>query len=102
MGTVFGMISFLLRWWCCGRTKLILVTKPRYFDKTAWVDSIAVSVFADMFIVLTNTDRQQDPNNYSDTVTRVLSRPGKSDHQHVPPIPWGAMAIGSTNYRTHL
>ena len=95
MGTVFGMISFLLRWWCCGRTKLILVTKPRYFDKT-WVDSIAVSVFADMFIVLTNTDRQQDPNNYSDTVTRVLSRPGKSDHQHVP-----AHSMGSHGHRKY-
>ena len=87
MGTVFGMISFLLRWWCCGRTKLILVTKPCYFDKT-WVDSIAVSVFADIFIVLTNTDRQQDPNNYSDTVTRVLFRPGKSVPAHSMGEPW--------------
>ena len=39
------------------------------------VDSIAVSVFADIFIELTNTVfsiRRQDPNNYSDTETRCL------------------------------
>ena len=34
------------------------------------VDSIAVSLFADIFIELTNT--RQDPNNYSDTETRCL------------------------------
>ena len=34
--------------------------------------SIAVSVFADIFIELTNTIRQQDPNNYSETDTRCL------------------------------
>ena len=49
-----------------------------YFLTSVWsgfdssLDSIAVSVFADIFIELTNI-RQQDPNNYSDTVTRVLS-----------------------------
>ena len=39
------------------------------------LDSIAVSVFADIFIELTNTVysiRRQDPNNYSDTETRCL------------------------------
>ena len=40
-----------------------------------FVDSIAVSVFADIFIELTNTNnsiRRQDPNNFSDTETRWL------------------------------
>ena len=40
------------------------------------IDSIAVSVFADIFIGLTNTRyrniRRQDSNNYSDTETRCL------------------------------
>ena len=37
------------------------------------LDSIAVSVFADIFIELTNISiRRQDPNNYSDTETRCL------------------------------
>ena len=66
---------------------MVLATKPCYFDKT-WVDSIAVSVFADIFIVSTNTDRQQDSNNYSDTVTRVLSRPDKSVPAHSMGEPW--------------
>ena len=74
---------------------MVLATKPCYFDKT-WVDSIAVSVFADIFIVSTNTDRQQDSNNYSDTVTRVLFIPGKSDHQHVP-----AHSMGVNGHRKY-
>ena len=39
------------------------------------LDSIAVSVFADVFIELTNTNnsiRRQDPNNFSDTETWCL------------------------------
>ena len=39
------------------------------------LDSIAVSVFADIVIELTNTNnsiRRQDPNNFSDTETRCL------------------------------
>ena len=45
----------------------LVVKSPQDFD----VDSIAVSVLADIFIELTNI-RRQDPNNYSDTVTRCL------------------------------
>ena len=43
-----------------------------YLDGHSIVDSIAVSVFADIFLELTNSIRQQDPNNYSDTETRCL------------------------------
>ena len=55
------------------RKILIYAAKLKPFKSNmVHLDSIAVSVFADIFIELTN--RQQDPNDYSDTVTRVLSR----------------------------
>ena len=41
----------------------------RLQDEWVCIDSIAVPVFADIFIELTNI-RRQDPNNYSDTETR--------------------------------
>ena len=62
------VISYLLSW----KTHLNgKHTHCRPFCLLVGLDSITVSVFADIFIELTNI-RRQDPNNYSDTETRCL------------------------------
>ena len=59
------------------------------------LDSIAVSVFADIFIELTNTNnsiRRQDPNNFSD----VLRRGALSNESTLKGSECVAIAIGPT------
>ena len=59
------------------------------------LDSIAVSVFADVFIELTNTNnsiRRQDPNNFSD----VLRRGALSNESTLKGSECVAIAIGPT------